>query len=67
MKGSTLASAVGLTFLFVHGVLVLCPLTESASHKGNALAFAAECAWVLWENRDTISRLRAAIHSGTSE
>jgi hypothetical protein len=36
MKGSTLASAVGLVFLFVHGILVLCPFMESVSHKGTS-------------------------------
>ena len=67
MKGSTLAQAVGMTFLFVHGILVLCPLTESVSHKGHVLAFVAECAWVLWENRDVVGRLRSVIRSGRSE
>lgn len=67
MKGSTLAPAVGLAFLFVHGILVLCPLTESVSHKGHVFAFAAECAWVLWENRGVIHRLGAAKRSGASE
>ena len=44
MKGSTLAQAVGVTFLFVHGILVLCPMPESVSHMSHELAFVAECA-----------------------
>jgi hypothetical protein len=67
MKGSTLAQAVGVAFLFVHGILVLCPMPESLSHTGHELAFVAECAWVLWENRDVINRLRAVIRSGRDE
>ncbi len=67
MKGSTLAQAVGATFLFVHGILVLCPMPESVSHAGHALVFVAECAWVLWENREVIDRLRAVIRSGSNE
>jgi hypothetical protein len=67
MKGSTLAQAVGLTFLFVHGILVLCPMPESVSHAGHVLAFVAECVWVLWENRELIGRLRSVIRSGRNE
>ena len=67
MKGSTLASVVGLVFLFVHGILVLGPLAESVTRMGHDLAFVAELAWVLWENRETISRLLAAIRRGTGE
>ena len=67
MNGSTLTSAVGLGFLFVHGTLVLCPLRESVSHTGHAFAFAAECLWVLWENRELIIRLLAVIRSWRSE
>ena len=67
MKGSTLASAVGLVFLFVHGILVLCPLDESVPRMGHELAFVAELALVLRENRDAISRLRAAIRCRSSE
>lgn len=63
MHGSTLTSAVGLTFLFVDGTLVLCPLRESVSHTSPVLALAAECLWVLWENRDSLSRLLAVIRS----
>jgi hypothetical protein len=61
MKGSTLTQAVGVAFLLVHGILVLCPMPESVSHMGHELAFVAECAWVLWENRDEVDRLRAVI------
>jgi hypothetical protein len=67
MNGSTLSSAVGLMLLFVHGILVLCPLPESVSHTGHNLAFAAELAWVLWENRSVISRLRVTARSRRSE
>jgi hypothetical protein len=67
MKGSTLASAVGLVFLFVHGILILCPLAESVTRVGHELAFVAEAGWMLWENRGTINRLRAAIRRRTSE
>ncbi len=67
MKGSTLAQAVGVTFLFVHGILVLCPMPESVSHTGHELVFVAECAWMLWENREVVGRLRAVIPSGRSE
>jgi hypothetical protein len=67
MKGSTLAQAVGAMFLLVHGILVLCPLTASVSHKGHVLALVAECAWVLWENRDVVGRLRSVIRSGRNE
>ena len=67
MKGSTLSKAVGLVFLFVHGILVLCPLSESVAHTGHNLAFVAELAWVLCENRAVISRLRATSRSGRSE
>jgi hypothetical protein len=67
MKGSTSTSVVGLVFLFVHGILVLCPLDESVTRVGHELAFVAEFAWVLWENRETISRLLAAIRCKSSE
>lgn len=67
MPGSTLTSAVGLTFLFVHGALVFCPLRESVSHAGHVLAFAAECLWVLRESRETLSRLLAVIRSRPNE
>jgi hypothetical protein len=67
MKGSTLAQAVGRVFLLVHGILVLCPLTEGVSYTGHVLAFAAECAWVFWENREAIGRLRSVIRSGRNE
>lgn len=67
MNGSTLTSAVGLTFLFVHGARVFCPLRESVSHTGHVFAFAAECIWVLWENRETLSRLLAVIRSRPNE
>ena len=64
MKGSTLAQAIGLGFLFVHGILVLCPIAEDVSHLGHELAFVAECGWMLWENRERIGRLRSALRSG---
>jgi len=67
MKGSTLAQVAGGLFLLVHGILALSPLTESVSRKGHVLTFAAECAWVFWENRDVINRLRAVIRSGRNE
>jgi hypothetical protein len=67
MKGSTLAQAVGVTFLFVHGILVLCPMPESVSHVAHELVLVAECVWVLWENRDAIRGLRAVIRSGRNE
>ena len=66
MKGSTSTSVVGLVFLFVHGVPVLCPFDESVTRVGHDLAFVAELAWVLWENRESISRLRATIRRRTS-
>lgn len=61
MKSSSLASAVALTLLFVHGVLALAPIREDAAHLGHVVAFAVESAWLLWENRPTVSRLRAVI------
>lgn len=61
MKGSTLASAVGVTLLFVHGILVLIPMRENVAHAGHGHAFVAELVWVLWENRLTVNHLRAAI------
>ena len=67
MKGSTLAQAVGLTFLLVQGILVLGPMPEGVSHAGHELVLAAECGWMLWENRERIGRLRSVIRSGRNE
>jgi hypothetical protein len=67
MKGSTLAQAVGLTFLFVQGILVLGPMPESVSHAGHELVLMAECGWLLWENRELIGRLRSVIRSWPNE